>query len=146
MKMLEARLASEKYHTIWFNPWLYQSEDNLIVPLLQTIHDSLNDSASERFKESAKRIATVVSKIAASVFIKTATLAEVSREDIDNEIELITSKHAEGISAIRTLRNDLQSIVDDLTDKGQDSRLVLLVDDLIDVRRQKSLACWNRLS
>src|SRR5690349_4131490 len=42
MHMIEAALetkaatSAREYTVVWFNPWLYQSEENLIVPLLHT--------------------------------------------------------------------------------------------------------------
>ena len=38
MQMIDEKATAAGYPTIWFNPWLYQSEENLIVPLLHTIH------------------------------------------------------------------------------------------------------------
>ena len=37
MKMIADRVTANEYPVVWFNPWLYRDEENLLVPLLQTI-------------------------------------------------------------------------------------------------------------
>lgn len=130
MQMIEERIQDKSYPTIWFNPWLYQREDNLIVPLLQTIHDSLQESRIERFKTIAQRVATVVTQVSASILMKTLTLDNVSLEDIEKRVDMFNEQRAKNISTIRTLRNKLQKVVDDLTDNGKNGRLLLYIDDL----------------
>ena len=130
LEMIEEQVREKKYPTVWFNPWMYQTEDNLIVPLLQTIHDSLLESGTDRFKDCAKRMATVVAQISASVLMKTVTMGGVSLEDIEKRMETYNNRHAEALSTIRKLRTKLQEVVNELTDNGQNGRLVIYIDDL----------------
>jgi molybdopterin-guanine dinucleotide biosynthesis protein len=130
LKMIETQMRDKDYPTIWFNPWLYQTEDNLVVPLLQTIHDFLQESTVEHFHTAAQRVATVVAQVSASVLLKTVTIGQASLEDIEKRVETYNKQRAKDISTIRTLRNKLQEVVNDLTEKGQRGRLVIYIDDL----------------
>jgi KAP family P-loop domain len=119
-----------QYPTIWFNPWLYQSESNLIIPLLHTIHDYLRESKVERLKEVAKLVAIVVAQLAASEVLKHLTLEKVSFEEIEKRVNAYVDKRGAALSAIRTLRSQLQGVVDEMTGKGQKYRLIIFIDDL----------------
>ncbi len=131
MQFIDATAAEKKYPTIWFNPWLYQTEDNLIVPLLHTIHDWLLQSNMEKAKEAAILVANVIAKIAGSLLVKHLTMDKVSFEDVEKRVKEYVDKRGAAISALRTLRNELQKVVDGLTDNGKDGRRVILfVDDL----------------
>ncbi len=50
MKMMRRQLDDEGEMTVWFDPWQYEKEEHLIVPLLQTIELELKerDLAKER--------------------------------------------------------------------------------------------------
>lgn len=130
LHQIEDQLDRKKFHTVWFNPWLFHNEENLIVPLLHTIHDSLRDSAGQKVLTSIERIATVVSQVSASVILKTLTLDNVSLEDIENRIALYNKKKMESVSAVHRLRKQLQEAVDEITDQGRSGRLVIFIDDL----------------
>ena len=121
--------AMRGFH-VWFNPWQYQKEDNLVIPLLHTIQDRLMEYKLERLGNSISRIATVVAQVSASVLLKTATVGNLSLEDIEKRVNTYNEKHAKGISAIRTLRQDLQGVVNEITMEGEAGRLVIYIDDL----------------
>ena len=135
MQMVADKL--EGFPIIWFNPWQYQSEDNLLVPLLHTIHDSLMESKVESFKQVAKMVAVVAAQISASVLMKHLTMEKVSFEEIEKRIQAYTDKRGATLSAIRTLRTQLQGVVDKMTEGGtipdrdeRNIRLVIFIDDL----------------
>ncbi|HVI70337.1 MAG TPA: P-loop NTPase fold protein, partial [Pyrinomonadaceae bacterium] len=63
IEYIDRRLAESvdvQFHRIRFNPWIYRSEKNLIVPLLHSIQDDLEKSPDKRIVEAAKKIGTVL--------------------------------------------------------------------------------------
>ena len=130
LSLLQQSLVERKYHTIWFNPWLYKSEESLLLPLLHTIKDYLSEVSAGKLKESVKRISTIVAQISASVLMKTLTLNTTSFEEIEKRIEVYNQQFEQYNSVIRTLRSELQNIVNNLTNEGQSGNLVIFIDDL----------------
>jgi hypothetical protein len=135
MHMIAAELpksspAGKEYTVVWFNPWLYQSEDNLIIPLLHTIRDTLQESAVAKVKDAAKMVGTIIAQISASALIKQLSGGSLSFEDIEKRVKAYLDKRGETLSTIRTLRRQLQGVVNSLTNDGQEGRLILFIDDL----------------
>ena len=131
MQIVEGQVQqNNNYPTVWFNPWLYQTEDNLIVPLLQTIQDSFQDSPITRFKEAALRIGTVVAEISAGMLLKTITAGQVSLDDLEKREQIYNERHKKVVSILRTLRNELQKVINYITEEGKKGRLVIYIDDL----------------
>jgi hypothetical protein len=130
MHMVEETLGSKSCLNIWFVPWLYQSEDQLIAPLLQTIYEAMCRKIKWRFTTSVERIAEVTARVSSSGILKAITLDNVSGEDIEKAVQTYNKKYGEGISALHQLRGHLQELVDDITNKGKDGRCFFFIDDL----------------
>jgi len=136
MHMIEAALeqkaatSAREYTVVWFNPWLYQSEENLIVPLLHTIRDTLLESKVERVKGAAALVATIIAQISASALLKSVSAGSLSFEDLEKRFKAQMDKRAETMSTIRTLRKQLQDVVNGVTNRGTRGRLILFIDDL----------------
>lgn len=125
-----------EFFRIKFNPWLYREEKNLIIPLLHTLQDTLARSTTERIIESAKKIGTVLTRIGAGLFLKTITANQITLEELEKQEKAYLDKYQQAQSEIRTLRTQLQTVIDDLTNKGESddykaaSRVVFFIDDL----------------
>jgi len=131
LSLIDKQLAKLNYPTVWFNPWIYQNEDNLLVPLLHDLHECLHEFKPDKsFVEAAKKILTITAKISGSILLKTVSKGELSLEDIEQKLDDYQKGHALAVSTIRNLRNELQSFVNELTDDGTKGQLVLYVDDL----------------
>lgn len=130
MELIDKAFSSERNPSIWFNPWLYQQEDNLIVPLLNTIQTSLLDSKVARIKNSAGAIATVIAELLAGIAVKATTLGTVSLNDVEKRLDRYHTQRTNALSAIYGLRENLQNVVNEITNEGKEGRLVLFIDDL----------------
>lgn len=131
LEMVASRVEKKGMISIRFNPWLYQAETNLLIPLLQAISDTISESKVARVKQSASKILAVVAKVSASLLLKTITRGEVELDTIDGYIEKYSEKTAKSASVTKNLKRDLQGIVDDITEHGKDGgRIVIYIDDL----------------
>lgn len=129
MRLIRQALPRGKFIHVEFVPWLYGSEANLLIPLLQTIHDTLEENPLEHFKNSAARISAITARIAAALAIKTLSAGQVSLKDVDEEYQRFNGANGPINSSIAKLRDELRRTVGEITDKGR-GRLVIYVDDL----------------
>jgi len=131
LRLLDSRLETkypDRFVRIWFNPWLYRSEPNLLVALLHTLHATLEAQTAQKFKTSATKIATVLANLGAGVFLKLVTAGTVSLENLNALEKDYLKAHYRVESEIRNLRANLQKEINDLTADG--TRFVLFIDDL----------------
>jgi hypothetical protein len=128
--MAKAAAGKQEYTVVWFNPWLYQSEENLIVPLLHTVRDTLLESKVERIKGAAALVATIIAQISASAVLKYVSAGSLSYEDLEKRFKAQMDRRAETMSTTRTLRKQLQDVVNGVTARGTRGRLILFIDDL----------------
>jgi predicted KAP-like P-loop ATPase len=131
LQMLNERLENDhpdKFVRVWFNPWTYRGEPNLLIPLLHTIRDSLEQDPKERFVESAKKIGEILLRLGAGLLLKTVTADAVSLEKLETLEKQYLEQRFKVESAMRNLRKTLQAEVKTIHEEG--AELVLLVDDL----------------
>jgi predicted KAP-like P-loop ATPase len=131
LKLLDARLENDhpgKFLRVWFNPWVHRAEPNLLVPLLHTLHDTLDAQPLEKFKASASKIFDVLVRLGAGFFLKHVTAEAVSMEDLDKLEEKYLKTHGRVESEMRKLRTTLQTEATKLAEGG--TKLVLIIDDL----------------
>jgi len=129
LRLLESKLNTyeDRFVCVRFNPWIYRHEPNLLLPLLHTLHDSLDRQGAGRFKESAKRIAEVLACVGANVLLKALTLS-TSVDDLEKLEARYRQAHDRVESPMRRLREALQKEADLVAENN--SKLVLFVDDL----------------
>ena len=131
LKLLDTRLQREhkdKFLRVWFNPWVHRAEPNLLVPLLHALHDTLDAQPTNRFKESAKKIGSVLVRLGAGILLKHLTAEAASLEDLDKLEEQYLKTHGRVESEMRNLQQTLQAEATKLAEDG--TKLVLFVDDL----------------
>ncbi len=129
MQLIRQVLPREKFVHVEFVPWLYSSDENLLIPLLHTIYDTLEENPLEHFKNSAARISAIITRITAALAIKTISAGQVSLKDVDEEYQRFNSANSSINSSIAKLRDELRRTVEEITDKGK-GRMVIYVDDL----------------
>lgn len=113
---------------VHFNPWVHRREPNMLVPLLHTLHDTLERDRGKRFAESAKKIGNVLLRMGASILLKTITTDAVSLEKLETIEQAYCKQRGLVESEIRNLRSTLQTEMDDIAKKG--ARVVFFIDDL----------------
>lgn len=131
LKLLDARLQREhkdRFLRVWFNPWVHRAEPNLLVPLLHALHDSLDAQPTNLFKESAKKIGSVLFRLGAGILLKHLTAEAASLEDLDKLEEQYLQTYGRVESEMRNLQQTLQAEATKLAKDG--TKLVLFVDDL----------------
>jgi predicted KAP-like P-loop ATPase len=125
-----------QFYRIRFNPWIYRSEKNLIVPLLHAIQDDLENSLDVRIVQAAKKIGTVLARVGAALLLKTATASQVTLEDLEKQEQVYLKQYRWAKSEIRNLRNELQVVINEITNDGQSTgdrqagRIIFFIDDL----------------
>lgn len=131
---LEEKLKERKdgfeFFRIIFNPWIYREDKNLIVPLLHTIQDSIEQDPGKRFAESAKKIGSVLTRIGAALLLKTVTANQITLKDIEKQGKTYMEQHRHAKSVIRNLRKELQEVINEITKEGENGRVVFFIDDL----------------
>jgi predicted KAP-like P-loop ATPase len=129
MHQIRQALPGEGFLHVEFVPWLYGNEENLLVPLLHTIRDTLQENHLEHFKASAIRISAIITRLTAALTLKTLSVGQVTLKDIDDEYERYKSENSPISSSIAKLRDELRKTVKEITDEGK-GRLIIYVDDL----------------
>ncbi|WP_172838128.1 KAP family P-loop NTPase fold protein [Terriglobus roseus] len=131
LQMLDEKLEAKDpkgFVRVHFNPWVYRGEKNILIPLLHTLQDTLEEDVMHRFTESAKKIGDVLLRLGADVLLKRLTADSVSLEKLE-KLEAKYLEHKGQVeSQIRKLRLTLQAEADNIAAKG--ARLVFFVDDL----------------
>ena len=110
-----------------FNPWYYQNEDNMLVPLLHTLNDTLNQDKKRRFTQAATRVGRVLTLLGSDILLKKLTSDVLSVDKLSSAVEALQGERQQVQSEIRNLRTTLQSVADEAAEKGV--RLVILIDD-----------------
>jgi chaperonin cofactor prefoldin len=127
---LEQKRNDLEFFRIEFNPWIYREEKNMVVPLLHTIHDMLEQAPGNRFVESAKKIGTILTRVGADLLLKAVTAKQVSLENLEKHEKAYLEQHKRAKSAMRQLKKELQEVIDEITGKGEKGRVVFFIDDL----------------
>ena len=128
MRMMKKKLDDEKEVTVWFNPWEYEKEEHLIIPLLQTIYLELKNQdllKSETITNFGKVILSLVAGLSATF---PAVGVGISPKDaIETYQKLFESKNLS--SLYFELRQQLSEIIKELKAKEK-SRIIMFIDDL----------------
>lgn len=131
LNMLDAELARSgepEFLRVRFNAWLHRREQNMLVPLLHALRDTLELDAKHRFAESAKKIASVLARLGLGLILKTFTADAVSLEKLEALEAQYEKTKGHLDSDIRNLRTTLQG---EMTKLAKDNvRVVVFIDDL----------------
>ncbi len=124
------KIDEPRFQCIYFNPWLYREEKNLLVPLLHTIKDAFEKDPSNRFVETAKKIGVILARLGTALVLKTVTANQVTLGDIEGHEKVFAEQYEHVRSAIRDLKQDLQKAINEITENEEKGRLVIFIDDL----------------
>lgn len=128
MKMMKKQLDDEGEITVWFNPWQYEKEEHLIVPLLQTIELELKDrkvAKSETIQKLGKTILALMSGFSAQIPVVGVDIS--AKDAIETYQKLFESKNLSSIYF--DLNQQLSGIINELKTKKKE-RIVIFIDDL----------------
>lgn len=67
MRMMKKKLDESGEVTVWFNPWQYEKERHLMVPLLQTLKLELETKYKDQAKNTLKTLGDIAVSFAKSV-------------------------------------------------------------------------------
>jgi hypothetical protein len=129
MRSIRRALPENGFLHVEFMPWLYSSEESLLIPLLINIRDTLEESPLRHLKSSVARISTVIARITLALTLKTLSVGSLTLKDTDEEIERFNKAQTSPDSSICRLRGELRKLVQEITEKGE-SRLMIYIDDL----------------
>lgn len=128
MKMMKKGLDDEGEITVWFNPWQYEKEEHLIVPLLQTIELELKDrkvAKSETIEKLGKTVLALLSGLSGELPLVGVGIS--AKDAIDTYQKLFESKNLSSIYF--NLNQQLSNIIEELKEKKKE-RIVIFIDDL----------------
>ena len=128
MKMMRKGLDDDGEVTVWFNPWRYEKEEHLIIPLLQTIELELKKrkiAKSQTIEKLGKTVLALASGFSGQIPMVGAGISV--KDAIDTYRELFESKNLSSIYF--DLTQQLSSIVEELKEKNKE-RIVIFIDDL----------------
>lgn len=128
MKMMKKQLDDEAEVTVWFNPWQYEKEEHLIIPLLQTVELELKDqkvAKSETIEKLGKTVLVLLSGLSAELPVVGVGISP--KDAIDTYQKLFESKNLSSIYF--KLHQQLSEIINELKEK-QKERIVIFIDDL----------------
>jgi hypothetical protein len=125
---LQARKEGWRFLTVKFNPWMFRKEPNLLVPLLNALHDALAKDPREMVKASASKVFDVLIHLAADVLLKKLTAGAVDLDRLDKLEKAYLTRRGQIDSQIANLHSCLEEIAVSL--EGQKLRIVFFIDDL----------------
>lgn len=95
MKMLQKTLEQDEksFATYWFDAWKYETDDNLILPLLYGISDKFKNIKTST-KNSLIKSASVIGLSFSDIFLKSCTAGALSKNDIMENFEFFENNSA----------------------------------------------------
>ena len=139
MKMLEALLKTptevDGVKTAWFNPWKYDTKEELWHAFIQSIIFEMQDSKNfpPEMKEKAKELAMSITLLALRKAITALSVGVITDEDQKSIIEIFGDKENLYYQHINKFEDDFASLVKAYvgkTKEGKDGRLIIFIDDL----------------
>lgn len=132
IEILEEKLKQPRgnlgFLCVRFNPWMYRKEPNLLVPLLNALHEALDRSPIAKVKKSAEKIFDVLVHLAADVLLKKITAGAVDLDKLDKLEQAYLKRRGEIDNQLRNLRSCLESVASTL--QSANVRIVFFIDDL----------------
>jgi hypothetical protein len=132
LKMLNESLAAypykDRFVRVDFNPWLYRAEGNMLIPLLNSLRDALEEDPSQRFLNTVKKLGEIILRLGADVLLKSFTSDKVSVESLEKLEKVYVEERGRTDSVIRRLRKLLASELAEVRKSG--SKVVVFIDDL----------------
>ncbi len=142
MKMIEKSLKSSNgndAHTVWFDPWMHQFDDN---PILAFAH-ILAAETGEHAKETLKKIFAVTGTTVLSGFIK--QIAGVTAKDVKELGSLYEEERFQVQEARTKLREHFEELTNKIRANTGKKRLVFFIDDLDRCRPENALRLLEAL-
>jgi KAP family P-loop domain len=130
LQLLDAGLKEQCPDTharVQFNAWVHRKEPSMLVPLLHTIRDTLQESGVKAFLDSAKKITEILARLGSDLFLKAITFGQVSVANLEKLEKKYLERQLAVESELRNLRKKLAEVAAGL---GENGRLVLFIDDL----------------
>lgn len=131
LEMVDERLLDrhgDAFVRVRFNPWVHRREPEMLLPLLNALHDELDQDPRRRFADTVKRLSVIMLNLAADELLKRLSLSTMSVEKIDKLARQYAEMRGQVDSQTGRLRGLLQQEADLLAAQGK--TLVFFVDDL----------------
>ncbi|MEU4573031.1 MULTISPECIES: P-loop NTPase fold protein [Nonomuraea] len=131
LDMVNERLLDrhgDAFVRVHFNPWVHRREPEMLLPLLNALHDELDKDPARRFAGTVKRLGLIMLNLAADEMLKKLSLTSVSVEKIGNLARQYAEMRGRVDSQTGRLRGLLQEEADRLAAQGK--KIVFFVDDL----------------
>ena len=116
-----------RFVCVEFNPWVFRKEPNLLIPLLQCLHDALTRNLGAKFKASAEKIAEILVHLGLDLLLKSFTFDKVDVDKLEKLEKAYLTRKVRFDSQMRNLREALRKEAEGLKDEAT---IVLLIDDL----------------
>ncbi len=135
MKMLQQLLEQDdkKFATCWFDAWKYETEDNLILPLLHQVSYTFRDMGQE-IKDSLIKSASVVGMSFLDMFLKTSTVGLFNKNDVVKNFKLFEENSARFYQhfsdSVMQLEDAFKQCVTEALNSAEKETLVIFIDDL----------------
>ncbi|HEY9522582.1 MAG TPA: P-loop NTPase fold protein [Thermopolyspora sp.] len=129
--MIDERLLDrhgEEFVRVHFNPWVHRREPEMLLPLLNALHDELNADPAHRFADTVKRLGTIMLNLAADEILKRINIGSASVEKIGKLSQQYAEMRGLVDSQTGRLRGLLQQEADRLAANGR--KVVFFIDDL----------------
>ncbi|TYB65977.1 AAA family ATPase [Nonomuraea sp. PA05] len=131
LRMIDQRLAEEhpgRTVRVHFNSWVHRGEPHLLLPLLHTLQDTLEQDGRRRLREAAGRIGYVIAHLTSDTLLRRVSGGAVTLDKLQELSQQYAEQRGKVHSELRGLRRTLQEQADRAADDG--ARLVIFIDDL----------------
>jgi hypothetical protein len=122
------------YHVIRFNPWLFESTNNLLIPLLREILNSCSKyfRNSEDLRIIFKSLMELFADIGLRGISNFASFgnAQIKMEDIDRTLSIYDDLENKGENKITRCQELFSNFISEILKSTKKSRVLILIDDL----------------
>lgn len=126
MKMMKKKLDDEGEVTVWFNPWQFEKEKHLIIPLIQSLKLELETKYKNQVEQSIlDKIGDIAFRFALS--FKPEINLGITKISFDAEKFIEKGEEKKDFAS---LYFELNQTLKDITKNIKKDRIVIFVDDL----------------
>lgn len=124
MKLIENKLDTNRIHTVWFNPWEHQFDNN---PMLAFTH-KLVDSVKKKVQSEAKETLTMICSALGTSILK--RVSGLSLEDMQALLDMYNENEFNNRETRVKLKDKFEELINKILSLYEKERLVVFIDDL----------------
>ncbi|MCK5599627.1 hypothetical protein KAI78_08380 [bacterium] len=134
MKQIQNSLKERNTLTVFFEAWQYEKEEEILIPLLQTIDNKYgkNENAEKKIrkKKKATMLFNTIAVLSGDLFLKTMTNGSMGIQDIFKTEKYFKNQYLENKSEFIKIKDKFKKAINKILGNQKNKLLVIFIDDL----------------